>query len=138
MERELLAGLFEPQHNRRFLEGVSMAAVRGKPGPRYMLGGWLMSQLDLRARELVQADAKHVDISVHSDCGDEHGEFRMSRDEGARAVPAEASFSSGLCQGQALPLPDDSLTRALATAVSNLRADRIWDRALAAAAALAA
>jgi len=136
--RELLAGLFEPQHNRRFLQGVSVAAVRGKPGPRHMLGGWLMSQLDLRARELVLADAKHVDITVQSDCGDEHGEFRVSRDEGARAVRAEASFSSGLCQGQALPLPDDSLTTALAAAVSNLRADRIWERALAAAAALAA
>ena len=38
---------------------------------------------------------------------------------------------------QALPLPDDSLTSALSAAISNLRPDRVWERALAAAAALA-
>ena len=31
--RELLAGLFEPEHNRQFLPGVRLASVRGKPGP---------------------------------------------------------------------------------------------------------
>ena len=29
--RELLAGLFEPEHNREFLPGVHLASVRGKP-----------------------------------------------------------------------------------------------------------
>ena len=29
-----------------------------------MLGGWLLSQLDLRARELVLVDAKHVAITM--------------------------------------------------------------------------
>jgi hypothetical protein len=36
-----------------------------------------------------------------------------------------------------MPLPDDSLTSALSAAIANLRADRVWERALAAAAALA-
>ncbi len=135
--RELLAGLFEPAHNRPFLQGVTMVRVQGKPGPRHMLGGWLMSQLDLRARELSLQDAKHVNITLEARVGDEQGTFQVNRDDGTRAVWARAALSSGMTHSQALPLPDDSLTSALSAAVSNLSADRIWERALAAAAALA-
>lgn len=136
--RELMAGLFEPEHNRRFIEGVKRAAVSGKPGPRHILGGWLMAQLDLRARELELTDAKHVAMTLEASAGGEEGSFTVRRDEGARAVRAEASFSNGLSQRQALPLPDDSLTSCLAAAVSDLRSDRVWERALAVAATLAA
>jgi glucose-6-phosphate dehydrogenase assembly protein OpcA len=135
--RELLAGLFEPEHNRHFLAAVHMATVRGKPGPRHMLGGWLASQLDLRARELVLADAKHVAITLDATYAGEDGKFEVTRDDGARAVWAQATLSGGMTHRQALPLPDDSLTSALSAAISNLRADRVWERALAAAAALA-
>lgn len=136
--RELLAGLFEPEHNRPFLGGVGIATVEGKPGPRHILGGWLMAQLDLRAREVVLSDAKHVDIRLEATAGGEQGTFQVSRDGRARAVWAKASFSGGLSHSQALPLPDDSLTSALAAAVSNLQADRVWERALSSAASLAA
>lgn len=135
--RELLAGLFDTEHNRAFLPGVSQAAVTGKPGPRHMLGGWLMAQLDLRARELVLSDAKHVDITLDADLGDEHGRFQVRRDDGTRAVWAQAVISGQVAHSQALPLPDDSITSALSSAISNLRADRVWERALASAAALA-
>lgn len=135
--RELLAGLFEPEHSRRFLQGIRSASVKGKPGPRHMLGGWLMAQLDLRARELVLSDSKHVDITLEAVYDGEEGKFQVSRDEGSRAVWAKASLSGGMAHGQAMPLPDDSLTSALSSAISNLRADRVWERALAAAAALA-
>jgi glucose-6-phosphate dehydrogenase assembly protein OpcA len=135
--RELLAGLFEPEHNRRFLEGARLAAVKGKPGPRFILGGWLMAQLDLRARELQLADARHVEISLSASFDGEEGIFEVKRDEGTRAVWARATFSGGLSHTQALPLPDSSLTNALAGAVSYLRPDRTWERALSAAATLA-
>jgi glucose-6-phosphate dehydrogenase assembly protein OpcA len=135
--RELLAGLFEPERNREFLQDVRMASVTGKPGPRHMLGGWLMAQLDLRARELVLSDAKHVEITLEAEHLGEQGTFQVSRDDRSRAVWAKAVLSNGLSHTQALPLPDDSLTAALSSAVSNLRADRVWERALAAAAALA-
>ena len=134
--RELLAGLFEPEHSRRFLQGVRSAPVTGKPGPRHILGGWLMAQLDLRARELVLTDSKHVDMTLEASYHGEEGKFQVERDGGARAVWANASLSSGMSHSQALPLPDDSLTSALSAAISNLRADRVWERALAAAAAL--
>jgi glucose-6-phosphate dehydrogenase assembly protein OpcA len=135
--RELLAGLFEAGHNSWFLQGVRLATVKGKPGPRHMLGGWLMAQLDLRARELALFDAKHVDITLEAAYDGEQGTFSVHRDEQSRAVWARAELSSGVTHGQALPLPDDSLTSALASAISNLRADRVWERALASAAALA-
>jgi hypothetical protein len=135
--RELLAGLFEPEHNRWFLEGVRLAVVSGKPGPRSILGGWLMAQLDLRARELQLVDARHVGITLSATVEDVEGTFEVKRDEGARAVWAKATFSSGLSHTQGLPLPDSSLTNALASAVSYLRRDRTWERALSAAATLA-
>lgn len=135
--RELLAGLFEPEHLRPMLQGVRAAAVRGKPGPRHMLGGWLSAQLDLRARELSLADSKHVSIVLRAEHDGEDGTFEVTRDDTSRAVWAKATLSGGMAHSQALPLPDDSLTSALASAVSNLRADRVWERALAAAAALA-
>jgi glucose-6-phosphate dehydrogenase assembly protein OpcA len=135
--RELLAGLFEPEHSRPFLQWIRSAAVSGKPGPRHILGGWLMSQLDLRARELLLSDSKHVEITLEAMCDGEEGLFQVRRDDGARAVWAKASLSNGISHSQALPLPDDSLTSALSSAMSNLRADRVWERALAAAAALA-
>jgi len=134
--RELLAGLFDSERTRPYLAGVQLATVTGKPGPRHMLGGWLMAQLDLRAREVVLRDAKHVEITLEAALGAEHGRFQVRRDEG-RAVWARAELSTGSPHIQALPLPDDSLTSALAAAVSNLRADRVWERALAAAATLA-
>jgi glucose-6-phosphate dehydrogenase assembly protein OpcA len=135
--RELLAGLFEPEHSRPFVQCVRSASVNGKPGPRHILGGWLMSQLDLRARELVLTDSKHVAITLDAFCQGEEGTFQVKRDDDARAVWAKASLSNGISHSQALPLPDDSLASALASAISNLRADRVWERALAAAAALA-
>jgi glucose-6-phosphate dehydrogenase assembly protein OpcA len=135
--RELLAGLFEPEHSRPFVQCVCSASVTGKPGPRHILGGWLMSQLDLRARELELTDSKHVGITLEAVCQGEHGTFEVKRDDGTRAVWAKASLSNGISHSQALPLPDDSLTSALSAAISNLRADRVWERALAAAAALA-
>jgi glucose-6-phosphate dehydrogenase assembly protein OpcA len=135
--RELLAGLFEPEHSRPFVQCVRSASVKGKPGPRHILGGWLMSQLDLRARELVLTDSKHVAITLDAVCQGEEGTFQVKRDDDTRAVWAKASLSNGISHSQALPLPDDSLTSALSSAISNLRADRVWERALAAAAALA-
>lgn len=135
--RELLAGLFQPEQTRCMLTGVRKASVRGNISPRHMLGGWLMAQLDLRARELTLTDSKHVAIVLEASHNGEEGHFEVTRDGDARAVWARASLSGGMAHSQALPLPDDSLTSALASAVSNLRADRVWERALAAAAALA-
>ncbi|HTT92783.1 MAG TPA: glucose-6-phosphate dehydrogenase assembly protein OpcA [Acidimicrobiales bacterium] len=135
--RELLAGLFEPEHIRPFLQCVRSVSVSGKPGPRHILAGWLMAELDLRARELAMSDSKHVEINLEAVCGSEEGVFQVRRDDGTRAVWAKASLSNGMSHSQALPLPDDSLTSALSAAISNLRADRVWERALAAAAALA-
>ncbi len=135
--RELLAGLFEPEPARELLRGVRSVAVKGKPGPRHLLGGWLLAQLDLRTREVTLQDARHVEISLHAAYGEEEGTFVVSRDDTARAVWARATLSCGVAHSQALPLPDDSLTTALSAAMGNLRADRVWERALAAAATLA-
>ena len=93
--------------------GRPFGFVTGKPGPRHILGGWLMAQLDLRARELVLTDSKHVDITLEALCEGEEGKFQVKRDDGARAVWAKASLSNGISHSQALPLPDDSLTSAL-------------------------
>jgi glucose-6-phosphate dehydrogenase assembly protein OpcA len=136
--RELLAGLFDPEQNRAMLKAVRSAQVKGKPGPRYLLGGWLLAQLDLRARQVALEDARHVEITVNAGTGGNEGTFIVSRDEGTRAVWARAVLSGGVAHSQGLPLPDDSLTSALSAAMGNLRADAVWERALAAATTLGA
>lgn len=135
--RELLAGLFEPEQTRCMLAGVRSVSVKGNMSPRHMLGGWLMAQLDLRSREVSLAEAKHVAVTVDAAYRGEDAKFEVVRDTDARAVWARATLSSGMCHSQALPLPDSSLTSALSSAVTDLRADRVWERALAAAASLA-
>jgi hypothetical protein len=78
-----------------------------------------------------------VAITLAAGYQGEDGKFEVTRDDRLRAVWAQATLSGGVSQRQGLPLPDDSLTSALSSAVSNLRADRVWERALASAAVLA-
>jgi glucose-6-phosphate dehydrogenase assembly protein OpcA len=134
--RELMAGLFDPPTNRPFISDIKAVTVKGKEGPRHLLGGWLMSQLDLRAREVQLVDARHVEITVTAKNGDDEGTFQVQREEGRRVVSATATISDGPTQRQILPLPDDSLSSSLSSALTHLQADGVWERAVSAAGSL--
>jgi glucose-6-phosphate dehydrogenase assembly protein OpcA len=76
--RLLLASLFEGKVYRPYVTKVTEAEVRGKPGVRELLGGWLASRLDLS--EVGLEDDKHASMRLVA--GD--GEFTFGRhtDEG--------------------------------------------------------
>lgn len=135
--RSLLAGLFEPPAMRPFVAGVTRATVKGKSGPRHLLGGWLASALRLSPAQLDLVDARHVEITLESHLDNEVGTFDVGRLEERHAVWAGATVSTGPSPRQVLPLPDNRLVSSLAGALTHLQADGPWERALSAAAALA-
>ena len=115
----------------------ALARVSGKPGPSPHAGGLAHgASSTCRARELVLTDAKHVDITLEA-------VYRRRR----RPVPGEAGtmgrarcgpgprFRAAVATARRCLFPTIPLTSALSAAISNLRADRVWERALAAAAA---
>ncbi len=134
--RELLAGLFEPAASRRWLEAVESADIAGKVGPRRLLGGWITAQTGLAPRRISLSDARHV--SLRLTCRSDEGEatFSVERVEGQRLVAAEAVLPDGATLRMTATLPEDPLATSLATALTHLRPDLVWERALSSATAL--
>ncbi len=152
--RDLVASLFDPPEYRRFCLGVTAGRVTGKPGPRQLIGGWLVAQLGLAPRQVELADARHLAIELHATEGGETARFAVGRLEGRRGLWAgtsrprpvrSAPVSPGADDGggdppaQVVELPDTSLPTALAAALSRMYADdTVWAAALAAAGTLVA
>ena len=135
--RSLLAGLFDPPALRPFVAAVTRATVKGKYGPRHLLGGWLTAQLRLAPHQVDLIDARHVEVTLEAHLDDEVGTFDVGRLDAKHAVWAGATVSTGPSPRQILPLPDNRLSSSLASAVTRLQADSVWERALSAAGALA-
>lgn len=131
--RGLLANLFEPAPFRPFLPGVVEAEVRGKPGPRRLLGGWLSSSLGLRGDALRLVDGRHVAVRLAATHQSTGGTFAVGRAEGERLVRASARVEGGPCHEDRLSLPDESLPWSLAEALTHLERDPVHERALQAA-----
>jgi glucose-6-phosphate dehydrogenase assembly protein OpcA len=134
--RELLANLFDPPDARVWLDGVSEVEVHGKTGPRHLLGGWLASQLDLRPNQVVLSDGRHVEIRVTSRRGSDTALFEVQRGDQHRTVSAQAILPSGVTPVQSITLAEDPLPTALATALTRLKPDVTWEKALSAATTL--
>jgi glucose-6-phosphate dehydrogenase assembly protein OpcA len=135
--RELLAGLFDPPALRPFVSAVTAATVKGKSGPRHLLGGWLLAQLRLAPRQVELADARHVQITLTAELHGETATFDLGRVASDRALWAGATVPTGPSPRQVLPLPDSALTTTLATALTRLQGDPVWERSVSSAAALA-
>ncbi len=131
--RVLLASLFDPPEGRAWLDGVTEVEVQGKTGPRRLLGGWLASQLDLRPNQVVLSDGKHVEIRVVCRHGSDTALFDVQRGDQHRTVSAQASLPSGTTPRQSIALADDPLPTALAAALTRLKPDVTWEKALSAA-----
>ena len=125
--RLLLAGLFEGRVYRPYVGQVEWAAVRGKPGVRELLGGWLTSRLDLTDVRL--EDDKHASMRLVA--GD--GEFTVERHDDERLVRAAAKIKGGPGHEELLPLPDTTLAWSVTEALSDLEGDRVYGDALEAA-----
>jgi glucose-6-phosphate dehydrogenase assembly protein OpcA len=134
--RELLAGLFDPPPHRRWLEAVASVEIVGKEGPRRLLGGWLAAQTGMAPRNIHLADARHVSIHLTANLDGATATFSVERAAGERLVFAEAVLPDGTTTRATSLLPDDPFASSIANALTHLRPDPIWERALSAATAL--
>lgn len=130
--RELLAGLFEGQAFRGFLDSVERAEVLGKEGPRHLLAGWLTSRLGLAGGAVSLGDARHATMRLFA----RGAVFSVVRDAGSRLVRASAAVEGGPAREDVVPLPDESLSWSLSEALTHLERDRVYEQALRAALAL--
>ena len=131
--RELLAGLFEGEAYRPYLDRITGVEVHGKEGPRHLLAGWLAARLPAGPATGPAAvelhPARHVTIRLHAD----GGEFEVARDEGGRVVRARAELDRGPHHRDVLTLPDETLSWSLAEALTHMQRDRVFEQSLRAA-----
>lgn len=134
--RETLAGLFDAPVTRPWLDALDSADVAGKEGPRRLIGGWLAAQTPLAPKRISLADARHASVSLGAERDGARATFAVERVEGQRMVVGEASLPDGTVLRTSANLPDDPLATSIANALTHLRPDPIWERALSAATAL--
>ncbi len=134
--RRLLAALFDPPEYRPWLGAVESVEVKGKIGPRQLLGGWLAAQLDLRPRQVTLLDARHVEIVVSCRREGVEASFEVVRGDAHRTVAAQAVVGGQTGRAHGYPLAADPLTSALADALTRLGPDVVWERALSTATTL--
>jgi glucose-6-phosphate dehydrogenase assembly protein OpcA len=128
--RELLATLFDAPEQRAWLGGVDSVEVTGKPGPRRLLGGWLYGQLGLSPRQVNLRDGRHVEVKLTSTVDGRQATFAVERGEADRVLKARASLPDGRTLRQTASLADEPLATSLALALTHLRPDPIWEKAL--------
>ena len=131
--RELLAGLFEGATFRPFVHQVRSVTVKGKPGPRRLLAGWLASRLGLNRSQVHLEDAAHVTMEVHAEVDGHGGHFVVSRPTDERIIEATAAIDGGPSHSRTLRMRDRSPARVLGQALARLHHDDVYDEALAAA-----
>jgi glucose-6-phosphate dehydrogenase assembly protein OpcA len=134
--RESLAALFAGPAYRPFATGVTTIEVSGKRGPRHLLAGWLASRLGTPRAHIHLADDRHVQVVLHAAAGGRTARFELARGDGERVIRAGVMVEGGPSHGEVLALPDDSLGWSVAQALTHLRRDPVWERALAASVVL--
>lgn len=131
--RELMAGLFEGEAFRPFVSGVRAVRVSGKPGPRVLLAGWLLSRLGLSRAKVHLEDARHATMEVMATHDGRTGHFRVERPSEDRTVHANAEIEGGPSHSRLLRLRDRSAARVLGEALTRMGHDQVYEQALAAA-----
>jgi glucose-6-phosphate dehydrogenase assembly protein OpcA len=142
--RNLIASLFDPPELRAFAGGVVSARVTGKPGPRYLLAGWLARQLGLGRRQVELVDSRHVAVRLEAVHAGQRAAFEVGRLAERRGLWAGIQPLDGW-DGQpdatvrhAVELPDTSLTTTLAAALARMNTeDPVWAKAVSSASTLA-
>lgn len=136
--RTTLAGLFDVPTVRPFLGTVTGATVRGKPGARLLLGGWLVSRLGLPASAVTTEQARHAGIVLEAGDADRRALVTVVRTGDERVVRGRAEIGGRAVAEDRRALADDSMAWSLAEALTHLRRDRAHAEALQAALVLAA
>ena len=125
--REAVAGLFDGRAQRRALDHLVAVEVRGPRNEARLLAGWLRSRtgrqvgLDHRAATRLRR--------IELDCGDDL--FVVEREpRGAHGVAGGSGIPD-----HPVPLPMQTISQVLSAELDRLGADRVFEEALAAAAA---
>jgi glucose-6-phosphate dehydrogenase assembly protein OpcA len=134
--RELLAAQFDPPANRPWLDHIASVEAAGKPGPRRLLAGWVAAAAGVPGRRVHLTDAQHVFLRLTAKDGDKEATFTVERVPGQRRVVAEGVLPAGMFTRSSADLPADQLATSVASALTHLRADPVWERAVATATAL--
>lgn len=134
--RELLAALFDPPQARPWVEAVDRVDVAGKSGPRRLLGGWICAQTGISPRRVTLHDDRHVSVRMTCRKDGQEATFSVERVDGQRIVVAEATLPDAATRRATASLPEDPLATSLSAALTNLRPDPVWEKALSSATAL--
>lgn len=131
--RSMLAGLFEGALNRSFLEAVDRVEIAGNHGPRYLLGGWLLRQLELPPGRIELRPAEHVSVVIHAVSGGRRGRFRVAREGAEREIRSCVDIEGGPQLEQTVRMRHQWPSLALASALTRVGHDEIYEKALAGA-----
>jgi glucose-6-phosphate dehydrogenase assembly protein OpcA len=131
--RSMLAGLFEGPVNRAFLQAVDRVEVSGNHGPRYLLGGWLQRRLRLPPARVELQRADHVSVTVHAVSDDRRGTFKVARRGAEREITSYVDIEGGPQLEQTVRMRQQWPSLALASALTRVGHDDIYEQALAGA-----
>ena len=131
--RSMLAGLFEGRSYRPFLRAVDRVEVCGNFGPRYLLGGWLLRRLQLPASRVLLQPADHVSVVIHAVSDGRVGRFRVSRPGAEREIQSCVDIEDGPRVEQTVRMRQQWPSLALASALTRVGHDEIYEEALAGA-----
>lgn len=131
--RDMLAGLFEGAPYRPFLEAVDRVEIVGNRGPRYLLGGWLLKRLRLTPARVALAAADHVSVTIHARADDRIGTFTVSRPGPDRVIRSTVDIEDGPRLEQTVRMREQWPALALASALTRVGHDEVYEEALAGA-----
>lgn len=131
--RTMLAGLFQGAVYRPFLESVDRVEISGNRGPRFLLGGWLLRRLRLPPARLELSSAEHVSVTIHATAGGRRGTFTVSRPSAERWVRSCVDIEDGPQLEQTVRMRQQWPSLALASALTSVGHDKVYEEALAGA-----
>ena len=131
--RSMLAGLFEGQLYRPFLQAVDRVEVQGNHGPRYLLGGWLLRRLSLPPARVGLARDDHVSVVIHAVSDGKQGTFTVARRGAEREIQSRVDIEDGPQVEQTVRMREQWPSLALASALTRVGHDEMYEEALAGA-----
>ncbi|MGI8810130.1 MAG: glucose-6-phosphate dehydrogenase assembly protein OpcA [Acidimicrobiales bacterium] len=131
--RSMLAGLFEGGLYRPFLDAVDRVEVHGNHGPRYLLGGWLLRRLNLPPATVELARDNHVSVVIHAVSDGRKGTFTVARRGAEREIQSCVDIEDGPQVEQTVRMREQWPSLALASALTRVGHDEMYEEALAGA-----
>lgn len=136
--REALAEAADPLPMRACVRQPQGLEVRGRPGEARLVAGWLVAATGIGPDALHLADSDSLEVVLT--CADEAGRpgvLKAALAKGDLEVEAEARLDGELVRRVEVAVPDEPVLVALSEALSAVRPDRVWAKAVAALSAMA-